>query len=919
MFYDISLADTPTSRSSTSTPTPTQVRVHFDEDDASEDQQPAPSTQPAAVVAAAVQPAVEVENNNEKKNEHTGNANSNKAAVPSTNGNGHVALSSTGSFSGASGGGGVAIDIRDGGAANLNGAAKHPPTTKASNAAAPNHSGAPTVHRVRSISHWHDSRISVEMHLSLYIEDLMLLAPGAAGEREKTAAAADGEKLPGGGVAEEVQAPVAFDEDAEPDITLQHVLAGVEYLLHTRIIGSANPVAGGPTEDIAENEDEDEVDSEEDEHAEEEKTTSPPMHDPIVTGVDASGMPVPLVAAPPAVVDSAVASSSAAVAFPPASAKSPYFYFVALDLALCDDLVTALCYHMRRAEKSWSVRPKATPEATKALELFEGFFTYVYSFRCAVAARTSSYLRTSLKVGRHLRDANPAHRKLVVRLLILLTSECPRIEKWRDLVDQDDQGKVEQMLKGREFRQLQKRLNGAERRLDREDSISRMSSFRTSREGKDSKGHGGTDATAAGAGAGVAASFPRFYSTRHNKLLPPKGAFFDVDPGRLVKMFHTDVKRGLAKDDVEERQLMYGKNELPPAHQTPFLLILWDQIKDFIILVLLAASIVSLAIQDWESAGVLLFVVVVNVAIGLIQEYRSANALKALNSFALPTAQVIRDGEQTIEPASELVPGDIVVLDEGANVPADVRCLEVSQLSTIEAILTGESLPILKSTSSIKPRGRRYLTVGDRVNMAFMSTLVSKGRAVCVVVNTGATTEVGRIYSALTASAGETIITPLQRKLGTLGKWLVLVSVVACAAVIGIGLGRGYGTDIIKIGISLAVSVIPEGLVTVVTLTMAIGTQRMAKKKAIARNLPAVETLGSLTTICSDKTGELHNQKQLQGLGSISQPILIFLWLFFDLPFFRHAHGGQDEDRTHVDCLRGTTGEGSYVAVHHSQ
>jgi Ca2+-transporting ATPase len=412
------------------------------------------------------------------------------------------------------------------------------------------------------------------------------------------------------------------------------------------------------------------------------------------------------------------------------------------------------------------------------------------------------------------------------------------------------------MLKEREFRQLQKRLNGAERRLDREDSISRMSSFRTSREGKDSKGgHAEGGAGAAGKPGGVAATFPRFYSTRHNKLLPPKGAFFDVDPARLVQMFHTDVKLGLKKDDVAERQQMYGKNELPPAHQTPFIVLLWDQLKDFIILVLLAASIVSLAIQDWESAGVLMFVVLVNVAIGLIQEYRSANALKALNSFAIPQAQVIRDGEQTIEPASELVPGDIVILDEGANVPADVRCLEVSQLSTIEAILTGESLPILKSTGSIKPRGRRYLTVGDRVNMAFMSTLVSKGRAVCVVVNTGATTEVGRIYSALSTSASETVVTPLQRKLGTLGKWLVLVSVVACAAVIGIGLGRGYGTDIIQIGISLAVSVIPEGLVTVVTLTMAIGTQRMAKKKAIARNLPAVETLGSLTTICSDKTG----------------------------------------------------------------
>ena len=168
---------------------------------------------------------------------------------------------------------------------------------------------------------------------------------------------------------------------------------------------------------------------------------------------------------------------------------------------------------------------------------------------------------------------------------------------------------------------------------------------------------------------------------------------------------------------------------------------------------LIAAATVSLAIQDWEAAGVLFFVVIVNVTIGLVQEHRSHNALKALNSFAIPQAQLLRDGVVSIQPASELVPGDIVVLEEGANVPADLRLLSVSQLSTIESILTGESLPVLKTTAAIKPRGRRFLPVGDRLNMAFMSTLVSKGRATAIVVNTGATTEVGRIYSALSSSS----------------------------------------------------------------------------------------------------------------------------------------------------------------------
>jgi len=720
-----------------------------------------------------------------------------------------------------------------------------------------------TTHKAKSVSHWHDSRISVEMHLALYIEDLMMLAPGAGGDVKPgvpEAPAAGGaehstaQSSAVGSTTRGADVPVVeFDEDAEPDITLQHVLAGVEYLLQTRIIGGAQP---NPEDgQIAEGNEEDE-----DENPLEKKQPEDNM-----TPAETNGLPAPLANAPPALVSAGISSTASAAAIKPASnrvqSSQSYFYFVALDLNLCDDLVTALCFHMRRAERAWSLRPKPSAEAMKALHLFHDFFRYVYSFRCCVAARPASYLRASLKVGRHMRTSDPLHRKLVVRVLLELTRECPRIERWEDLVDADDQQKVREMLTLTEFKKLQKQLAGSNK-ADREQSISRQTSFRTSlnstKDGKDVS-HGGD-----GSHAMLQQSFPAFYSTRHHRLLPPKGALYDVEPKRLLAMFCTNAERGLDPEEIKERQEMYGLNSLPPPVKPTWLQMIWGQLKDFIILVLIAASVVSMATEDWKAAGVLLFVVLINVIIGLVQEHRSAKALEALNSFSVPQATVVRGGEVTVLPASELVPGDIVQLDEGVNIPADLRLIDVSQLATIEAILTGESLPIVKSTAAIKKlggSGRRFLPVGDRVNMAFMSTLVSKGRATAIVVNTGATTEVGRIYSALNASSEGDQLTPLQKKLATLGKWLVLIALLSCALVVGIGLGRGYGEDIIHIGISLAVSVIPEGLVTVVTLTMAVGVTRMAQRKAIVRNLPAVETLGAVTTICSDKTGTLTEGK----------------------------------------------------------
>ena len=248
---------------------------------------------------------------------------------------------------------------------------------------------------------------------------------------------------------------------------------------------------------------------------------------------------------------------------------------------------------------------------------------------------------------------------------------------------------------------------------------------------------------------------------------------------------------------------------------------------------------------------------VVNSFIGFFQEYKAGKALEALSTLTVPHAEVLRDGQTVELETRALVPGDVVLLSEGVAVPADLRIVETAQLGVVEALLTGESVPITKSTQSL--RTKTNLPIGDRVNMGFMATVVAKGRGKGVVVNTGITTEVGRIFSAI--SSAVVVKTPLQIKLERLGKWLVLLSLVVCALVVAAGLARGYGEDIVKTGISLAVSIIPEGLITVVTLTMALGMQRMARQKAIVRKLPAVETLGSVTTICSDKTGTLTEGK----------------------------------------------------------
>jgi len=337
-------------------------------------------------------------------------------------------------------------------------------------------------------------------------------------------------------------------------------------------------------------------------------------------------------------------------------------------------------------------------------------------------------------------------------------------------------------------------------------------------------------------------------------LLAPKGEYWDTDVDKVLGMFRTKTEAGLTEAEVLARREVYGDNRTPPMARASVLGILFRQLADLIVVILLVACVVSACLRDFKTVVVLGVVVSINTAIGFYQEWNAERAISALASLSVPQCTVIRGGTPRMADAGDLVPGDIVVLDEGAAVPADMRLCNVSQLAIIETLLTGESLPMEKSTDAI--HGHRRVNIGDRTNMAFQSTVVSRGRGLGVVVNTGETTEIGRISAAIAGThVGKT---PLQKKMDALGKVLVVLAILACGLVVIAGIAwNPKDMGIIKVGISLALSVIPEGLVAIVTLTMAMGMKRMAKGNALVRQLPAVETLGSVTTICSDKTGTI--------------------------------------------------------------
>ncbi|HEY7744746.1 MAG TPA: HAD-IC family P-type ATPase, partial [Desulfuromonadales bacterium] len=310
---------------------------------------------------------------------------------------------------------------------------------------------------------------------------------------------------------------------------------------------------------------------------------------------------------------------------------------------------------------------------------------------------------------------------------------------------------------------------------------------------------------------------------------------------------------GLSGEEAARRLAEYGPNELQAARRISPWAILLSQLKNILIIILLVATALSALLGHGLEAVAISVIVLFAVVLGFVQEWRAERAIEALGRMAAPNATVLRDGEEYEIPARDLVPGDIILLRAGNKVPADARLLEAVNLQTEEAALTGESTPVDKTT---EPLAAGELALGDRRNMAWAGTAATYGRGRALVVATGMATEFGRIAKML--ETVETGRTPLQENLDRVGRLLAWAALAVVAVIVGIGLLRGQPLiDMLLFGIALAVAVVPEALPAVVTVSLAIGVQRLARRHALMRRLPAVETLGSTSIICSDKTGTL--------------------------------------------------------------
>ncbi len=314
---------------------------------------------------------------------------------------------------------------------------------------------------------------------------------------------------------------------------------------------------------------------------------------------------------------------------------------------------------------------------------------------------------------------------------------------------------------------------------------------------------------------------------------------------------------GLEPGEARKRLDEYGPNELTEkARKTPLLMFL-GQFTDFMILVLIGAALVAGVIGELKDSIVILVIIIINAIVGFVQEYRAEKAMAALKQMAAPSATVVRAGAVSKVTASEVVPGDIVLLEAGAVVPADIRLMEAAQLKTEEAALTGESVPVDKQPDALPDPD---LALADRSNMAYKGTVTSYGRGKGVVVATGMGTELGRIAAMLQAE--EEVKTPLQKRLAAFGRKLAFAVLLIAAIVFGLGLMRGEEPFLMLLtAISLAVAAIPEALPAVVTIALALGAKKMVRQNALVKKLPAVETLGSVTYICSDKTGTLTTNR----------------------------------------------------------
>ena len=330
----------------------------------------------------------------------------------------------------------------------------------------------------------------------------------------------------------------------------------------------------------------------------------------------------------------------------------------------------------------------------------------------------------------------------------------------------------------------------------------------------------------------------------------------------IEKIFQTNIEKGLEKAQIEKNKEKYGLNKLKEGKKETVLQKFISQFKDFSIIVLIIAAIVSGAVGVANGEGiadtiVILIVVLVNAIIGVVQESKAEKSLEALQKLSSNVAKTIRNGKIEVVPAVELVPGDIVIVETGDCVAADMRIIEAVNLKAQESALTGESVPVEKISQTIEDEN---IGIGDRKNMLFSSSLITYGRGKAIVVDTGMNTEVGKIAEMINTTEKQP--TPLQNKLDKLGKTLGIAAIIICIFIFAIGLLQGKEPiAMFMTAVSLAVAAIPEGLAAVSTIVLAIGVQKMVKKNAIVKKLPAVETLGSATVICSDKTGTLTQNK----------------------------------------------------------
>ncbi|MCX8074691.1 MAG: cation-translocating P-type ATPase [Clostridia bacterium] len=331
-----------------------------------------------------------------------------------------------------------------------------------------------------------------------------------------------------------------------------------------------------------------------------------------------------------------------------------------------------------------------------------------------------------------------------------------------------------------------------------------------------------------------------------------------LDYEKVAKTLNTSIKSGLNHDEVSKRLKRYGYNVLERAKKKNIILRFINQFKDFMVLILLASSLISFFLGEITDGAIIFFIIFTNALIGLIQEGKAEKSIESLQKMSKPKCKVIRDSKIEVIASENLVIGDIVILETGDQVPADIRLIESINLTVQEASFTGETIPVIKQSESMT---KVEVGLGDRKNMAFSSSLVTYGRGTGIVIATGMNTEIGKIANFIQTEVIQD--TPLKKKLESLGKILGIIALSICLVIFLMGIII-YKMDIFEIflvAISLAVAAIPEGLPAATTIVLAIGVQKMAKKKAIIRKLPSVETLGNTTVICSDKTGTLTQNK----------------------------------------------------------